>query len=137
MLSHDQDIIFSAAERRSLAQIVALIIPPDEDLGLPGADDPLIFDDILRDAARRYSSLAPLLAEFGPQSDADGLRRKHPQATGQLQQVVMFCYYRDPRVMRALDMEVRPPFPKGFDLEQSDLSLLEPVRRRGSIYRKA
>ena len=31
--------------------------------------------------------------------------------------------------------DARPPFPKGFDVEQGDWSLLDPVKRRGTIYR--
>jgi hypothetical protein len=47
------------------------------------------------------------------------------------------CYYRDDRVMRAIGMEVRAPYPLGFKVEQGDLSLLEPVRLRGKKYRDA
>lgn len=41
-----------------------------------------------------------------------------------------------PMVLRSLDMEPRPPFPKGFAVEQGDWSLLEPVKRRGRLYRE-
>jgi hypothetical protein len=34
-------------------------------------------------------------------------------------------------------MEARPPYPKGYQVVQGDLSLLEPVRARGKIYRDA
>ena len=44
--------------------------------------------------------------------------------------------YRDDRVLRSLGMEPRPPFPKGFEVEQGDWSLLEPVKRRGKLYRE-
>ena len=39
--------------------------------------------------------------------------------------------------MRSLDMEPRSPFPDGFEVEQGDWSLLEPVKRRGKVYRDA
>ena len=51
--------------------------------------------------------------------------------------LVVQCYYRDDRVMRSLDMEPRAPFPHGFEVEQGDWSLLEPVKQRGRIYRDA
>ena len=51
--------------------------------------------------------------------------------------LVVQCYYRDDRVMRSLDMEPRAPFPQGFEVEQGDWSLLEPVKQRGRIYRDA
>ena len=50
--------------------------------------------------------------------------------------IVAQCYYRDDRVLRSLGMEPRPPFPKGFEVEQGDWSLLEPVKRRGKLYRE-
>jgi hypothetical protein len=43
---------------------------------------------------------------------------------------VLLCYYRDDRVMVSLGLEARPPFPKGYVLEQGDWSLLDPVRAR-------
>jgi len=50
--------------------------------------------------------------------------------------VVAQCYYRDDRVMQSLGMELRPPFPKGFEVEQGDWSLLDPVRARPAFYRR-
>ena len=44
-------------------------------------------------------------------------------------------YYRLPSVMEALGLEARPPFPKGYDMEPNDFSLLEAVRNRGKLYR--
>ncbi len=51
--------------------------------------------------------------------------------------IVAQCYYRDDRVMRALGMEARSPYPQGFEVEEGDWSLLEPVRQRGKLYRDA
>lgn len=51
--------------------------------------------------------------------------------------IILQCYYRDDRVMRSLEMEPRPPFPQGFEVEQGDWSLLDPVKQRGKIYRSA
>ena len=78
-------------------------------------------------------------------ADLDPLRREAVaarvrEAGGQsllhLSQIILQCYYRDDRVMRSLDMEVRPPFPKGFAVEQGDWSLLDPVRARPKLYRE-
>ena len=49
--------------------------------------------------------------------------------------IILQCYYRDDRVMQSLEMEPRPPFPQGFEVEQGDWSLLDPVKQRGKIYR--
>ena len=46
------------------------------------------------------------------------------------------AYYRHPRVLEALGLEARPPFPKGFEIEEGDPALLEPVQRREPFYRK-
>ena len=45
-------------------------------------------------------------------------------------------YYQDDRVLEALGMEARPPFPQGYDVRPGDLSLLDPVRRRTPFYRE-
>ena len=45
------------------------------------------------------------------------------------------CYYRDDRVMRAIGMEVRPPFPLGFEVKQGDWSLLDRYGRAERAYR--
>ena len=50
--------------------------------------------------------------------------------------IVLQCYYRDDRVMISLGMEPRAPFPKGHDLPQGDWALLDPVRKRGKIWRE-
>lgn len=44
-------------------------------------------------------------------------------------------YYQDDRVLEALGMEARPPFPQGYEVPPGDLSLLDPVRQRDPFYR--
>ena len=39
------------------------------------------------------------------------------------------------RVIAALDLEPRPPHPQGFTMPENDLSLLDPVRARGRLWR--
>ena len=53
-------------------------------------------------------------------------------AAATLVRVVLQCYYRDDRVLRSLGLELRPPFPSGYQLEQGDWSLLDPVKARPS-----
>jgi hypothetical protein len=40
-------------------------------------------------------------------------------------------------VLLALDLEPRPPHPKGFTMPENDLGLLDPVRARGKLWRDA
>jgi hypothetical protein len=46
------------------------------------------------------------------------------------------AYYTHPRVVEALGLPPRPPFPKGYDVPATDFSLLDPVRRRAKLYRE-
>lgn len=45
-------------------------------------------------------------------------------------------YYQDPRVLALLGLPPRAPHPQGYEMGADDLSLLEPVRRRGKVYRE-
>ena len=58
-------------------------------------------------------------------------------AVATLTRVVLQCYYRDDRVVRSLGLELRPPYPKGHVLEDGDWSLLDPVRKRPPMWRRA
>jgi len=64
------------------------------------------------------------------------LRDNGGQSLIYLERIILQCYYRDDRVMRSLGLEVRPPYPKGFEVEQGDWSLLDPVRARPKLYRE-
>src|SRR5260370_21640159 len=135
-----------ARARRALA---GAIIPPSRDYGVPGADDELIFNDILRSLERDHDDICRALAHLAALADgafADlGLERRAEVAAAFREiggaplaafvRVVLLCYYRDDRVMRLLCHEPRPPFPKGHVVEQGDWSLLDPVRARPRMYR--
>mgnify|MGYP000243967807 CR=1 FL=1 len=130
---------FSEQETQSLLILVGMIIPASEEFGVPGADDETIFADILKSASPHHSTLAGMLAVLdaeGGDDIAQTLRQSQPSGTALLEKLTVESYYRDDRVMRSLDMETRPPFPKGFDLDQGDMSLLDPVRDRPVFYRK-
>ena len=46
-------------------------------------------------------------------------------------------YYAEPRVLAALGMPARPPYPEGYEMEPNELDRLERVRARERIYRDA
>ncbi len=46
-------------------------------------------------------------------------------------------YYTDRKILGLLGDDGRPPQPSGHPIERGDLSLLEAVRKRGAIYRRA
>jgi len=138
-------------ETRSLRCVAGMMIPDRIVHGVPGADDDAIFADILdsigldtilvKQALQRLDALADgVFADLGParrQAAAAALRAAGGKTLMALTTVIAQCYYRDERVMRSLAMEVRPPFPKGFEVEQGDWSLLDPVRARAAFFRRA
>ncbi|HUB11583.1 MAG TPA: hypothetical protein VMB34_06460 [Acetobacteraceae bacterium] len=140
----------SAGQVRSLRCVAAMMIPESSTYGVPSAADDAIFADILRsfgrDAAQVQAAMQMLdQLAGGTFADLDAAQRdavaaRFRDAGGEplklLTRIILQCYYRDDRVMRSLDMEVRPPFPKGFEVEQGDWSLLDPVRKRAKIYRE-
>jgi hypothetical protein len=143
--------MLSADQCRSLRCLAEMMIPPSAEYGVPSAGDDTIFGDILqslgRDAEHVVAVLRTLDAMAGaPFADLDTRRRDAIAAqlreTGGealmcLTQIILQCYYRDDMVMRSLGMEPRPPFPEGFEVEQGEWSLLDPVRARPKLYRDA
>ncbi len=141
--------VLSANQCRSLRCLAEMIIPASAEYGVPSAGDATIFADILRSLGRDADHVAAVLrtldalsggvfADLDPKRQdevAARLREAGGAALTYLTRIVLQCYYRDDRVMRALEMEVRPPFPKGFELEQGDWSLLDPVRARPKLFR--
>jgi hypothetical protein len=139
------------AQRDDLRTIAAMIIPASSEYNVPGADDAAIQADMIatmgRDTDMVRAALDHLARLAGkPVAQLDAARREAvakefraaggtPAAT--LTRVVLQCYYRDDRVLRSLGNELRPPFPKGYTLEQGDWSLLDPVKQRPPSLRRA
>jgi hypothetical protein len=140
----------TADETRSLRCVAGMMIPASTAHAVPGADDDTIFADITSSIGRDLAQVKQALQHLdhlagGVFADCDQATRLTAAATFQkaggadltaLNRVVAQCYYRDDRVMRSLGMEVRAPFPKGFEVEQGDWSLLDPVRARAPFYRR-
>ena len=139
------------SQRDDLRTIAGMIIPANVEFDVPGADDPAIQADILatlgRDAAEVREALDLVarlagspLAGLDParrEAVAQELRATGGAAVAALTRVVLQCYYRDDRVVRSLGLEPRPPYPKGHVLEDGDWSLLDPVRARQPMWRRA
>ena len=139
----------SAAERRDLAAIAGTMVPADAALGMPGADDPAILADIEKSIGRDLPSIREAMAAIARQAGGafpgldrdrrealiDGWYKSGGAATTMLGRLVLGAYYRDDRVLTALGLEARAPFPKGYTLEQGDWSLLDAVRHRPKLWR--
>ena len=137
------------AELRDLRRLAAFMVPADAEYGVPGANDKAIFADIVRSLGRDRDAVRKALAilrdiasgDFAALDEAKAeaagmalLASEGPVVTA-LGRTVLQCYYRDDRVMRALGLEPRPPYPKGHVLEQGDWSLLDAVRGRPRMWR--
>ena len=145
------DTSLTAAQRDDMRAIAAEIIPASLEFDVPGADDSAIQADIVatlgRDAGLVREALDQLarlagrpLASLDParrEAVAIELRALGGAAVAALTRVVLQCHYRDDRVVRALGLEPRPPYPKGHVLEDGDWSLLDPVRARPPMWRGA
>jgi hypothetical protein len=139
----------STRDLRDLRRLAGFMVPADVDYGVPGADDELIFTDIIRSLGRDAQAvhtalemlqeiagqeLDSLAAERAEMAMSTLLNRDDPVVKA-LGRAVLQCYYRDDRVLHGLGIEPLPPFPKGRLLEQGDWSLLDTVRGRPQMWR--
>ena len=147
--------VLTQEQSRSLPLLLNMIIPPAPDRGMPGAGDldfigymtefePGLIEavqlelDTLNQKAREYYMRT--FADLHPDDRdrlVDRLRSENVQFAQAIVVNTMACYYQDDRVVVALGMEARPPFPKGNEVKSGDLSLLDPVRKRKQLYRDA
>lgn len=145
----------TASQEATLQVVLDQIIPADESRGKPSAQDVGVLAylrerhaDELKDIAIQLDSLNELAI--------DGHQRAYSELERPLQDRILEkrrtenvrflvglamrtveCYYLDVRVMQAIGLPARAPFPEGFTVDRGDLSLLDPVRARGSIWRRA
>ena len=148
------DSPYNSTQIEILKRLAGLLIPASSEYGVPGADDDVIFPEILLAARRQSDVLVQGLDgleslaqdETGRrfvELDAgeavvlvEGLRETAPAFVGAFVTATLEVYYRQPEVMQSLNMDVRPPFPTGYDVPDGDWSMLEPVRARGEIWRR-
>ena len=142
---------FTEQERTVLRRLAGAMIGASEELNLPGADDEVIFRDFL---ARAEGALAKLregmddfFSEYGGiaavaalddknfKETIDEARQEYHPFLEMMIQRVSRSYYSDTRLLLSLNIEDRPPFPKGNVLEQGDWSLLNPVKKRKPFFR--
>lgn len=139
-------------QRTTLRALVALVIPASDQYHIPSAADAPIFADILKTLvpqAHLAREVIQQIEDLSGQSSfaelhledqvkiVERFRASRSPLVSFIQSLVAQCYYRDDRVMRSLGMEPRPPFPKGYEIDQGDWTLLDPVRQRAKIYRDA
>lgn len=143
----------SDLEKSILVALLDVIIPADKARGLPsaaelnfleyleefGADHvPKIKEELgelNKEALDKTSSLFFELEKDKQAKLCDLLREtKHRFARTILVQTLN-CYYQDSKVLAAWGRKAGAQFPGGNEVPQGDLTLLDPVRKRGKIFR--
>jgi hypothetical protein len=120
------------------------MIPAGEDR--PSAADPELFKDILSRLSTHESVLKPALAilatltlEKLAASEQVTLINQYRQAYPAFFQIfesqVIQVYYANSVVLTSLGVNAPSPYPRGYDVEETDWSLLDPVRGREPFYR--
>jgi len=136
-------------QQQALKILAGLMIPASREYQVPGADDELIFSDILRTVIPQQQVASLVIDQLNDLADGDfaggssvvvqqaaeRFRVSGSPLVAFVHALVAQCYYRDDRVMRSLGMAPRPPFPQGFEVDEGDWSLLDPVRARSPMYR--
>lgn len=147
-LEHEPD---DQSVERTLLALLAVLIPPGgggripgaADIGFPAAvratsDYPAIREGLLRLMAATRDGYGREFFDLDAAEQArmiDGLKVKDFRFFSALSIQIIKSYYQDTKVMMALGHDHRPPFPLGHDVQEGDLSLLEPVYERGRKYR--
>ena len=142
-------------QRRILAIVLDLIVPANTDGSKPSAAEVDVLgyirkfesdtldalgtelDRLDTEARTQHGQAFVSLEAHARQAIVDGIRLNDPRFMRTLALQTVTCYYQDDRVLEALGMEARPPFPKGYEVPTGDVSLLDPVRARGEIWRRA
>ncbi len=143
---------FSADEKHVLASVLDEIIPPSSDGRLPGAGQ-IGIASYIDQALQKTPELRSMIAQGLSDLDALARRRNAPSFAALSQEDKLELlnaqafvlpltfhayvgYYQHDRVVETLGLEARPPHPKGYQMEQNDLTLLDGVRRRPKLYRE-
>ncbi len=146
----------SEERRRTLVAVLDAIIPPRADGVLPGAGALGLAAAVWESVAANAGLLglvAPGLDAVAEQARAkgaeafdavpagerrgllDAVSAAQPAFLPPLVLVTFSRYYQHPTVLEGLGLEARPPYPKGYEVPETDFGKLEAVRARGPIYR--
>lgn len=136
----------SDEQKARLAGLLDVIIPPSEDGRLPSAAEMDLVTYVQTYAPEFLPALVRVLDDLDGQfatlerserhSMVEGLSKNRADVFGLILFNTFACYYQDNRVHKAIGMEEGPPFPRGNTVETGDLSLLDPVLERPTLYRK-
>jgi hypothetical protein len=148
-MTSDPQAELTVGERKDLRRLAGFMVPASSEYGVPGADDETIFADITASLGRDAKDVRKALGMLREMIDGDFAELDEARAEAAAMQLlgredpmlialgraVLQCYYRDDRVVRALGLEPRAPFPQGHPLEQGEWALLDAVRDRPPMWR--
>ena len=147
------DASLDAEQSRAFVTILDMIIPASDDGRFPSAADMDVLSYIVKTEPELLDTICVELDRLNAVSkdlhgmvfgDIGGTARQklleemrdvEPQFLRGLALQTVTLYYQDDQVMEAIGLEARPPFPEGYEVVAGDLSLLDPVRARGQVYR--
>jgi hypothetical protein len=142
---------------RAFAPALDRLIPRSADGTLPGAGELGIaadVDAVLRRVPGMHEMVVASLAALDRLAERRGAARFTALSTDDQQAALdelsctehafppmlmlytFGCYYKHPHVLAHYGLPVEPPHPKGYEVAPTDLSLLDPVRKRGPIWRR-
>lgn len=139
------------SHRPVLQALLDTMIPANQELSAPSGGTEEIVDDVVAtltgNSVELVTSFLDKLTtlEGGSFAELDAssrwqqfkeLERTDGHAIRVLGGILLQCYYRNDAVLQSLGMDARSPFPQGNEVGQGDWSLLEPVKRRGKLYRE-
>jgi len=154
-MTKDSADITDSRQGLILDLVLNMIVPPSADGRMPGAAEvgvpaylsaeaadalPALRQELEQLERRSRERFARGFAELaaGERSNlVEEMRAQTPAFMSRLAMETLACYYQHDRVLKGLGREARPPYPKGYQVVPGDLSLLDPVRARGKIYRDA
>jgi hypothetical protein len=145
----------TSGQRQILDIVLNMIVPPSADGRMPGAAEvgvpayllaeapdalPVLcqeLEELDRCSRESFTRGFAELEESERKSLIEEMRAQEPSFMSRLSMETLACYYQHDRALEGLGREARPPYPKGYQVVQGDLSLLDPVRARGKFYRDA
>ena len=145
----------STTQRAIFDIVLDHIIPADPQRGKPSAAEVNVYDYIFDRDPSSFNEIAQQLDELETAADNEykqsfatltrasqeeivqRKRTENPQFLITLAVHTTTCYYLDAKVMQAIGLPARAPYPEGFTVPRGDLSLLDPVRERDFMWRRA
>lgn len=130
----------------TLVNVLDTLIPASSERGMPAAGQVGVADHV-----QQAEEFLPLVAAgldalsdagfdaLSPSQRVDALNGLEASQPGFLPLLVFQAYqgyYQNLATLEALGLPPRPPHPLGYEVEDNDLGLLEPVRAREKLYRE-